>query len=283
MLSLQKLLKYIIMSEKEIKKSYQHTRGVVVGFWSVVLLIALFLFLKKADIVTSSYWSAFATWPLILFVVSIFWLLKRRWVAGIFLLFAAVFFWIPLFKAQFPDLLPMIPAEGFLHDYWYLLIVVFAFLMLIKQLFFRKRDHSCLHQREHWEYWNKTNLHKEHASMTSEAKEGFIQSNVVFNSNDRIYLNEDFTGGNFSAVFGSQKIDLRKCVIRNNEKAYLKVEVVFGNCEIWIPSDWKLQFEVDGIFSSIEDNRHEKPMDSESKNTLVVQGSCVFSSLEIRN
>ena len=271
------------MSEKESKRGMQHARRAVVWFWSIVLLVALFLFLKKAGFLATSYWSAVATWPLVLFVVSLFCLLKRGWVCGIFMLFAAVFFWIPVFKAHFPDLLPMVPEEGFVRSYWYILIVVFAFLMLVKHLFCKKRTHLCWHRSEHWENWSNTHRYKKRPPLTSEAKEGFIESTAVFNSNDRIYLNEDFTGGHFTAVFGSQKIDLRKCVIRDNEKAYLKVEVVFGNCEIWIPANWNVQFEVDGVFSSVEDVRHDKSMETDTKNTLVIAGSCVFSSLEIRN
>lgn len=273
-----KNLKRSIMSEKESKKCCCSGRKSTVVFWSIVLLLALFLLLKNTGFFADSYGAVFATWPLILFVVSIFFFLKCKCISGSFFLFAAGFFWIPIFKAQFPDLLPMVPSEGFLCSYWYLLIIFFAFLMIVKQLFCKKNKHY-----HHWENWHKTNYCREYTAPTNKERGGFIESDAVFNSNDRIYLNEDFTGGSFKAVFGSQKIDLRKCTIRNNEKAYIDVKVVFGSCGIWIPSDWKIQFDVEGVFSSIEDLRHDKPADNENKNILVITGSCVFSSLEVRN
>ena len=264
------------MSEERNKRRNRPVRGAAVGFWSIVLLVALFLFLHKAGILTYSYWELLATWQIVLFVISVCCLWKRKWICGSFLLFAAVFFWIPVFKAQFPHLLPTIPQEGFVRMYWYLLIVFFAFLMIVKQLFGKRG-------KQRWEHWEKTNCCKSHVLLVNEEKEGFIESNAVFNSNERAYLNEDFTGGKFNAVFGSQKMDLRKCVIHNHEKAQLEVNVVFGNCEIWIPADWNVQFKVDGVFSSVEDVRIEKPTDDSSKNRLLITGSCVFSNLEIRN
>lgn len=273
------------MSEKRIKKRSLNGRRVVIGFWSIIFLIALFLLLKNAGFLTCSCWSAFATWPLVLFIVSIFCLLKRRWISGVFFLVAAKFFWIPfwipLFKVQYPNLLPMMPeADGFVRKYWYVLLVVFAFLMIVKHLFGKKHSYCHKHQ---WEHWGKPNRCKTHTLSTSEEKNGFIESNVVFNNIDRIYLNEDFTGGDFNVVFGSQTIDLRKCIIHNEEKAHFEINVVFGSCEIWVPSDWNVQFDVDGVFSSIDDYRSEKPTDDNSKNILVLTGSCVFSSLEIKN
>jgi len=267
------------MSEIKIKKGKKHIRRAVVGFWIIIFFAALLLFLENAGFLTYSYGSAFVTWPLLLFILSIFRLFRRKWISGIFLLAAAKFFWIPIFKSRFPDLLPMIPEDGFVRKYWFILIVLFAFLMILKQLF-GKRNRCC--RGHHWEYSVKTNGCKKRASSTDEVN-GFIESNVVFSSNDRIYLNEDFTGGEFNIVFGSQTIDLRKCIIRNNEKAVIEVNVVFSNCEIWIPADWNVQFKVEGVFSSIDDERSGKSAESDSKNVLVITGSCVFSSLEIKN
>jgi len=272
------------MSEKEKKRKRvcRHGRAATVWFWSIIFLIALFLFFKNAGFLTCSCWSAFATWPLVLFIVSIFCLLRRRWISGIFLLIAAKFFWIPawipIIRGHYPYLVSPYLEDGFIRKYWYILIVVFAFLMIVKHLFFKKHTSCHKHKWEHWKTY-----HKEHNFSTDEKKEGFIESNVVFNSIDRIYLNEDFSGGDFNIVFGSQNIDLRKCTIRNNGKAYFNLKVVFSSCEIWIPSDWNVRLEMDGVFSSIEDSRREKPTEDDGKNTLVLTGACVFSNLEIKN
>lgn len=272
------------MSEKEEKRksSRRKGRGVIVGFWSVILLIALFLFLKNVGVLTDSCWSAFATWPLILFIISVLCLLRRRWVCGTFLLTAAVFFWmpiwIPLLREQYPNLLSANLEDGFLRKYWYILIVVLAILMIIRQLFGRR--HFCC--QSHWEYEVKSRSRKKTTFSTKEGN-GFIESNVVFNNSDRLYVNEDLTGGSFNIVFGSQNIDLRKCLIHNNEEAHIELNVVFGNAEILVPADWNVQLNVDSVFSSVDDHRGEKPTENNSKNTLILTGSCVFSSLVVKN
>ena len=273
------------MSEVEKKKkSCRHGRSMSVGFWSIILLIALFLFLDKAGIVSYSYWSAFMKpLPLVLFIVSIFCLFRCKWISGIFLLVAAKFFWlpywIPLLREQClcVGCLPEGIEDGFVRKYWYILVVFFAFLMIIKHLFCRKR--VCC--ESHWEYEVKKSR-KRPSSSTREGN-GFIESNAVFNSADRVYSNENFTGGSFNIVFGSQNIDLRKCIISSEEEVLIELNVVFGNCDIWVPADWNLQVNVEGVFSSIEDVRSEKPTESGSKKTLILTGICVFSSLDIKN
>ena len=271
--------------EKKKKRSSQHGRRVSVGFWSIIMLIALFLFLDKAGIVSYSYWSAFMKpLPLILFIVSIFCLLRCKWISGIFLLVAAKFFWlpywIPLVREQCACLgwLPEGIEDGFVRKYWYILVVFFAFLMIVKHLFCRKR--FCY--ESHWECEVNTKSCKKPSAATREGK-GFIESNVVFNNADRLYVNEDLTGGSFNVVFGSQNIDFRKCVIHNNEEAYIDLNVVFGNAEILVPADWNVQLNMDSVFSSVEDFRRERPTESNGKNTLVLTGACVFSSLKVKS
>ena len=270
--------------EEKKKKSCQHGRRVSVGFWSIIMLIALFLFLDKAGIVSYSYWSAFMKpLPLILFIVSIFCLLRCKWISGIFLLVAAKFFWlpywIPLVREQCACLgwLPEGIEDGFVRKYWYILVVFFAFLMIVKHLFCRKR--FCC--ESHWEYEAKKSRRK--PSFATREGDGFIESNAVFTTTDRTYVNENLTGGSFNIVFGSQNIDLRKCVIDGDKEVQVELNVVFGNCDIWVPADWKVLLNVESVFSSVEDVRSENATESGSKKTLRLTGVCVFSSLKIKN
>jgi predicted membrane protein len=122
--------------------------------------------------------------------------------------------------------------------------------------------------------WEKTNSH--------ETVNGYIKSEAVFCSNEKIYFNENFKGGRFETVFGSQEIDLRKCVIQNNETAYLDLSVVFGNYKVWVPAEWTIKVNAECVFSTVEDRRLSQPENAD-RDMLVIEGKCVFSSLEIRS
>jgi predicted membrane protein len=245
-----------------------HSRKGIITFWSIVLIAALFFFFKNAGFLTSVYLSTLLTWPIILFIFSVIFLVHKQWVKGIVLLAIAKFFWLPKLLAADPDLCPWISADGFVHNYWYILMAFIAVVIIIKHVIVTEDP------------WEKHKKWKHFGANVQDNKDGYFKSHVVFRSNEKIYLNENFVGGKFETVFGSQEIDLRKCTIPKGTKAYLDLKVVFGNCELWIPEEWKVQIDTKNVFSSLEDRRTQNPAVEE---TLVITGECVFSSLEIRN
>ncbi|MCL2290200.1 MAG: cell wall-active antibiotics response protein [Bacteroidetes bacterium] len=251
-------------------KQFQNSRKNNIAFWSIVLVVVLFFFLKKSGLIASVYLSAFCTWPLILFCISVLCLFCREWVAGIIFLAGAAFFWTPIFLKADPNLIPGIVAKGFIGNYWYLLVIFIAITIILQQVF--KKESS----KEKGCGWRKfeSNIH--------ECKDGFIRSEVLFSSNERIYLNENFKGGKFDTLFGAQEIDLRRCIIPDNGKALIDISLIFGSCVIWVPAEWTVQVNTQSILSALEDKRLQNSSSSEN-DMLVINGKCIFASLEIRN
>ena len=245
-----------------------------ISFWVIVLIVVTFFFLKNSGVITSCYLSTFLTWPLILFCVAVFSFIYRNWVLGVVSLAAAIFFWTPILLKTNPDICPCISEQGFqgfVHHYWYLLVGFIAVVLIIKHLF--EKESHCNCNCHEW---------KRHRTKIHESVDGFITGEVVFSSNEKIYFNENFKGGRFATVFGSQEIDLRKCTIQNNEKAYLDLSVVFGSYIIWIPAEWTVQLHAESVCSSIEDKRIHHPENAD-RDMLIINGKCVCSSLEIRS
>jgi len=254
-------------NEQQTKHSCNSRKGIIT-FWSIALIVVLFFFFKNAGFLTSVYLSALLTWPLILFIISIICLIHKEWVFGIISLAAAKFFWIPKLLAADPDLCPCLSANDFVHRYWYLLVAFIAVVIILQHLF-GKEDR-----------WEKHGWRKYHSNF-QENKEGYLKSSVVFSNNEKIFLNENFKGGKFETVFGSQEIDLRKCTIPNGEPAYLEVSTVFGNCIIWIPEEWNIKLNTKSVFSSLENKRMQNAENGNA--VLIINGEAVFSSLEIRS
>jgi predicted membrane protein len=245
-----------------------HSRKGIITFWSIVLIVALFFFCKNAGFLTSVYLSTLFTWPIILFILSVAFLVHRQWVKGIVLLAVAKFFWLPKLLAADPSLFPCISADRFAHNYWYILVAFIAVVIIIHHIIVKE------------EPWEKHKRWKHFGANVQDNKDGYFTSHVVFSSNEKIYLNENFVGGKFETVFGSQAIDLRKCIIPKGTKAYLDLKVVFGSCELWVPEEWKVLIDTKNVFSSLEDRRAQNLQTAEE--TLVITGECVFSSLEVR-
>jgi predicted membrane protein len=240
-------------------------------FWSIVLVVTAFFFLKKSGLIASVYFSAFLSWPLLLLFISCVCLFKREWVAGIITMAGALFFWTPIFLRTDPDLIPCVVSHGFINHYWYLLLIFIAIVIIIQQLFSKGK-----HWEERWKCKNKE-------SNTFDYKDGFIKSEIIFSSNERIYLCDNFKGGKFDTVFGSQEIDLRKCEIPNHEKAIIDISVVFGTVKIWVPAEWTVQINTESVFSGLDDKRLQNPTYTGENDMLVINGKCVFSNLEIRS
>jgi predicted membrane protein len=255
-------------NEKQTKISWNSRKGII-AFWSIVLIVVSFYFLKNAGFLTSVYLSTLFTWPLILFILSIVLLIHKQWVFGIVVLATAKFFLLSKLLAADPELFPCISADGFVQRYWYILVAFIAVVIIIQHIFVKESP------------WERHKKWRSFGANVQENKEGYFRSHVVFSSNEKIYLNENFTGGRFETVFGSQEIDLRKCIIPTGEKAYINLSVVFGSCEIWIPAEWKVQINTKSVFSSLEDRRMQAPPTGEE--ILIIDGECVFSSLEIRS
>jgi predicted membrane protein len=258
------------MENKNIKKQITNQRNGTITFWSIVLIVVLILFLRKSGVIDSIYLSAFCTWPLVLFGISLLCLYKREWITGTIFFVGAAFFWLPIFLKADPNLIPGLAPTGFFGNYWYLLVIFIAIMIILQQILknkISKDKHSC---------W------KKFESKVHESNGGFIKSEVAFSSNERIYLNENFKGGKFDTLFGSQEIDLRRCAILPNEQAIIELSVVFGSCVIWVPTEWTVQVNTQSIFSSLEDKRLQNLSNNEM-DMFIINGKCMFSSLEIRN
>ncbi|MCL2247219.1 MAG: cell wall-active antibiotics response protein [Lentimicrobiaceae bacterium] len=255
-------------NEKKFTHSINSKKGIIT-FWSIVLIVVLFFFLKNAGLLTSVFLTTFLTWPLIVFIIAVVSLIYKQWVFGIVCMATSTFFWTPILLKTAPELFPAIEAEGFVQHYWYLL-VAFIVVVIILQLIFGK-ENPC----------EKEGRWKKFGSNFQESKEGYLKSSVAFSSNEKIYLNENFKGGKFETLFGSQEIDLRKCTIPTNEKANIDLSVLFGACVIWVPAEWVVQVNTKSIFSSTEDKRASNANTGEDM--LIINGECMFSSLEIRS
>ncbi len=98
-----------------------------------------------------------------------------------------------------------------------------------------------------------------------------------FGSIERRVTSKNFRGGKVSATFGSATVDLRDAALAGGS-AVLRVEVLFGSADIYVPDDWAVEVQASATLGGVETTRRAP---AEPSATLTVTGSCTFGGIEI--
>lgn len=105
-----------------------------------------------------------------------------------------------------------------------------------------------------------------------------LESIVATFAEQKVNMNdEDFTGANIDAVFGSVVLDLRKAKI--NKDAVIKASTIFGGGEIIVPIDTNVKVKSTPIFGGVSNKVLNR---SENKKTIYIEAFCLFGGLEIK-
>lgn len=98
--------------------------------------------------------------------------------------------------------------------------------------------------------------------------------------NSRI-SNQEFKGGEVSAMFGGSKLDLREARI-SQPPARIQTTTMFGGVEIFVPSDWDVDLQTVNFFGGSSDHRHGNIPPKQTPD-LIVSGTVMFGGLEIKS
>jgi predicted membrane protein len=106
-----------------------------------------------------------------------------------------------------------------------------------------------------------------------------LHINQVFSGTARKFESQNFRGGKADVVFGSAEIDLRDARLAGGQ-ATLVLSAVFGSIEVFVPRDWQVVLEGTPVLGSIES--HKKAATAAPTETLIIKGSAVFGSIEVK-
>jgi predicted membrane protein len=102
----------------------------------------------------------------------------------------------------------------------------------------------------------------------------------IFSGTVRKIESQNFRGGKADVVFGSAEIDLRGARLAGG-RADLALSVVFGSIELFVPRQWQVILEGTPVLGSIESHKPATP-EAEKTGILVIRGSAVFGSIEVK-
>ncbi len=222
---------------------------------ALILIVVGAIFLLTNLHVFPPDWNWGTLWPVILVVLGLYRLVdggSRRSNAGgaILLGLGAVFL---------ADNFGVIPVP--LWDLWPLLLIALGFGLLLDRIPWQQRLEFL---------------------RPAPPAPGKVKLDAVFSGGKRKYDGEDFKGGTISAVFGGYELDLRRAFM-SADSAVLKVDAVFGGCEIKIPETWNVTLHGGAVFGGYSDeSRHPAP-GSPGIKQLIIQGGAVFGGVVVKN
>jgi predicted membrane protein len=105
---------------------------------------------------------------------------------------------------------------------------------------------------------------------------------AVFGTFKRPITSRNFTGTKLEAIFGEVGIDLTNAEIEGDE-ATIKADAIFGACVIRVPESWHISVRGSAVMGEYMDKTRQRPVEGPGMKTLVVVGSAIFGSVEVKN
>jgi predicted membrane protein len=105
---------------------------------------------------------------------------------------------------------------------------------------------------------------------------------AVFGSFKRPITVKNFKGAKLEAIFGEVAIDLTKAELAGDEVT-VHADAIFGACEIRVPETWQILVRGSAVMGEYVDKTHQRPPDGPGVKTLIVVGSAVFGTVEVKN
>ncbi len=226
---------------------------------AAIFITAGFLFLgRNLGFVEPYLLRIFISWQMLLIVLGLVSLSKRQSTGGLILIGVGAFF-----------LIPRIIGAGhiWLSTYWPLVFVLVGVLLLVK-LFNPDKHH---YRRDRF---------KQSASYTTE--KGFVNSTNTFGSVKQIVLDPVFKGAKITNTFGGTILDLRHTVLEA-EETFIDIECTFGGIEIFVPTSWNVEINVQHIAGGSDDKRYRVRENVDFDHKLIIRGNITFGGIEIKN
>ncbi|MDL2262102.1 cell wall-active antibiotics response protein [Bacteroidales bacterium OttesenSCG-928-I21] len=156
---------------------------------------------------------------------------------------------------------------GKINIIWPMLLIILGISIIVKRYFPKKNE--C-----------ERDLIVENCETRND---DYLQISKIFSGINLSVNSKNFQGGKLSFVFGGGEIDLRNVQLAEG-MSVLKVECVFGGVKLYVPSNWDISVDSNGIFGGFTDERHfilNEDIDKSRK--LIIKADAVFGGGEISN
>ncbi len=128
----------------------------------------------------------------------------------------------------------------------------------------------------------KRNRHNDYEKKSFENELDTVDELAVFGGSERVVTSKEFRGGKLTSIFGGTDLNLANADLAWGTNV-LDVFVLFGGCDIRVPSDMNVKVKVTAIFGGFSD---ERKVINENENNdgkeLIVKGLVLFGGGEVK-
>ena len=223
----------------------------------VFIVVGLMFIGRTLGIIDDYYFHLIISWQMLLMVIGLTQLIKCNYWGGFTVLAIGTVFLLP----------KIIEVDtSWVNTFWPLIFIIIGVSILFKR-----------RSRKKWSSDWKTDYQQE--SCTS--NDGFVVSDNTFGSIKQIVLDPVFKGARIRNTFGGTILDLRRTKLEARQ-TYIDVECAFGGIEIYLPSDWNLQSQINAVIGGCDDKRYGLS-EVDQEHLLIVRGSVTFGGIEFKN
>jgi predicted membrane protein len=256
-------------SEQNIEPRRRFRRGSNILPGLFVLGIGVLLLAKQSGAFFPDW---FFTWPMLLIAIGVFTGLRHGFRGGawfVLILLGGIFL--------IDDLSP---AVNLRHYIWPLVIMCIGLMILFKPNRF-KRFRNGRRFRRGFERW-----HEQYGPISPNEPENysgedFIDVTSVFGGVKKIIVSKNFKGGDITNFMGGTEVNLTQADFQGT--VTIDATNIFGGTKLVVPASWDVKSEVTAIFGGMEDKRDLHAIKPDPNKQLIIDGTCMFGGIEIRN
>lgn len=255
-------------NKKQRKCSYSF--GLLIG----LLLIAggLVYLLRSLGLIDEGLIDILISFPTLLLILSTYWLIRRHFFWGLIGFIVSIILLIPKISTHYPELINISYNQIALENAIIPALCIFLGIIIISKILSNKNKKR----------WGKDDEIIEKWKNGDGFQNLFSGKDTIFGSSKNIVLSPIFEGTIINTIFGGSVLDLRKTDIKEGE-TIVEVNVIFGGVEIYVPSNWEIVINTSNILGGTEDGRIYTEIKPDSTKKLLINGSCIFGGIEIKN
>jgi predicted membrane protein len=174
----------------------------------------------------------------------------------------------------------MNPAIHLKKYIWPLILIGIGLLIIFRPSRCRRWRHSRRF-REKFEKWQQSGNNYVPEGPDTYSKEDYVDVTSIFGGVKKIIVTKNFKGGDITNFMGGTELNLSQADIQGT--VTIDATNIFGGAKLVVPASWDVKSDATAIFGGVEDKRDLHAIKPDPNKTLIIDGTCIFGGIEIRN